>query len=187
MVDENGSKWAIRIWVDEKDFNNKNTTFAANWISQAQSKLKDTRKILCPILTDLESTGSVTLSSWTSKEFFEKATIFMKKTIGAVAKKDLWIELRTSFKLLYKLKKKEEYESHLRIIMEIIKPFQGEEIGHFVVAAIIGAIEPINREVSTSLRKMVKDQMFSSHSSNEFQWGIEGLHRQIFYCSLPAK
>ena len=36
MVDENGSKWAIRIWVDEKDFNNKNTTFAANWISQAQ-------------------------------------------------------------------------------------------------------------------------------------------------------
>ena len=30
-------------------------------------------------------------------------------------------------------------------------------------------------------------QNFSSHSSNEFQWGIEGLHRKIFNCSLPAK
>lgn len=49
----------------------------------------------------------------------------MKKTYGAVARKDLWIELRTSFKLLFKLKEKDEYETHLRIIMEIIKPFQG--------------------------------------------------------------
>ena len=33
-------------------------------------------------------------------------------------------------------------------------------MGHFVVAAIIGAIEPINKEVANSLAKMVKDQMF---------------------------
>lgn len=67
----------------------------------------------------------MTLTWWTSKEFLEKATLFMKKTYGAVARKDLWIELRTSFKLLFKLKEKDEYETHLRIIMEIIKPFQG--------------------------------------------------------------
>ena len=105
----------------------------------------------------------------------------MKKTYGTVARKDLWVELRTSFKLLFKLKEKDEYENHLRIIMEIIKPFQGiyffvfllnlshdyfinciagDEMGHFVVAAIIGAIEPINKEIANSLAKMVKDQMF---------------------------
>ena len=84
-----------------------------------------------PILSDLNSTGSVTLTWWTSKEFFEKATLFMKKTYGAVARKDLWVELRTSFKLLFKLKEKDEYENHLRIIMEIIKPFQGIYFSYF--------------------------------------------------------
>ena len=36
----------------------------------------------------------------------------------------------------------------------------GDEMGHFVVAAIIGAIEPINKEIANTLAKMVKDQMF---------------------------
>ena len=123
----------------------------------------------------MESNGSATLVQWTGKEFLEKATLFMRKTYGAVARKDLWIELRTSFKLLFKLKDRDEYEIHLRTIMEIIKPFQGiqswhsrminnfisgDQMGHFVVAAIIGAIEPINKEISTTLARMVKDQMF---------------------------
>ena len=42
----------------------------------------------------------------------------------------------------------------------VINCIAGDEMGHFVVAAIIGAIEPINKDISNSLAKMVKDQMF---------------------------
>ena len=59
-------------------------------------------------------------------------------------------------------------------------------MGHFVVAAIIGAIEPINKEVANSLAKMVKDQMFRLISVNLlFQFYVTKMQKNHVYFHNP--